>query len=264
MKVKPMYWIIIALNIFSCGTAQENPKDQTEAVVNEEPTQSSDSDSSFLNIDYLTGKFEPSTQEGFIKIETAYSDGSEMWIRKDAYEAFLKMHEAAKKDGIHLKIISAARNFNRQKQIWEAKWTGARLVEGKDLSKAIPEAGKRAYKILEYSSMPGTSRHHWGTDIDLNNLEPSWFKSGEGAKIYAWLSTHAADYGFCQPYTKKGESRPHGYNEEHWHWSYQPVASKLTEFARQNLKNEMISGFKGSEAATEIDVVGKYVLGIGC
>ncbi|MEZ5055731.1 MAG: M15 family metallopeptidase [Saprospiraceae bacterium] len=202
MKVKPMYWIIIALNIFSCGTAQESPTDQTEIVVKEEPTQVADSDSSFLNIDYLTGKFEPSTQPGFIKIDTQYSDGSEMWMRKDAYEAFLKMYEAAKKDGINLKIISAARNFNRQKQIWEAKWTGARLVEGKDLQKQS-EAGKRAYKILEYSSMPGTSRHHWGTDIDLNNLEPSWFKSGEGAKIYAWPKPTLLPTGFCQPYTKR-------------------------------------------------------------
>ena len=111
--------------------------------------------------------------------------------------------------------------------------------------------------------MPGTSRHHWGTDIDLNNLEPSWFKSGEGAKIYAWLDAHANEFGFCQPYTKKGEDRPFGYNEEHWHWSYVPISKPLTEFARQNLTNDMIEGFKGAEAAGEIDVVGKYVLGVG-
>ena len=32
--------------------------------------------------------------------------------------------------------------------------------------------------------MPSTSRHHWGTDLDLNNLNNSYFTSGKGKKIY--------------------------------------------------------------------------------
>ena len=27
-------------------------------------------------------------------------------------------------------------------------------------------------KIIEYSTLPGTSRHHWGTDIDIIDAEP--------------------------------------------------------------------------------------------
>jgi hypothetical protein len=41
-----------------------------------------------------------------------------------------------------------------------------------------------------------------------------------------------------------------------------PVAAKLTKFAKENLKNDMIDGFLGSETAVGIDIVGKYVLGI--
>ncbi|MFM9004881.1 MAG: D-alanyl-D-alanine carboxypeptidase family protein [Flavobacteriales bacterium] len=43
---------------------------------------------------------------------------------------------------------------------------------------------------MKFSSMPGTSRHHWGTDIDLNSVEPSYFLSGKGLLIYQWLSAH--------------------------------------------------------------------------
>ena len=110
--------------------------------------------------------------------------------------------------------------------------------------------------------MPGTSRHHWGTDIDLNAFNNAWFAEGKGLKLYNWLITHAHEYGFCQPYTKKGQERPDGYNEEKWHWSYTPVSKPLLHEARKTLKNEMIQGFMGSKQAVSIDVVTKYVLGI--
>ena len=110
--------------------------------------------------------------------------------------------------------------------------------------------------------MPGTSRHHWGTDIDLNAFTNSYFESGKGLKLYQWLQAHAGDYGFCQPYTAKGPARPFGYHEEKWHWSYLPVSEVLLNEAKTSLNNAMIQGFEGAEAAQSIDVVAKYVLGI--
>ena len=110
--------------------------------------------------------------------------------------------------------------------------------------------------------MPGTSRHHWGTDIDLNSFENSWFESGEGLVVYNFLVENAEKFGFCQPYTPKGESRPNGYEEEKWHWSYMPVSGRLTGLAESILRDTAISGFQGAEAAAEIQVVEHYVLGI--
>jgi len=49
--------------------------------------------------------------------------------------------------------------------------------------------------------MPGTSRHHWGSDVDLYSLEDIDFLKGNGKIIYQWLTDNAASYGFCQPYT---------------------------------------------------------------
>ncbi len=88
--------------------------------------------------------------------------GYKMYLRKETLTAFIKMAEKAKEDGVVLKIISATRNFNYQKSLWDKKWTGYTLVEGKDLSKSIPDGLERFKKILEYSAAPTTSRHHWG------------------------------------------------------------------------------------------------------
>lgn len=215
-----------------------------------------------FNVAYIMGKFDPAKHPAFVKIAPPYADNNERYLRKDAYEAFKQMHDAALNDGVKLTIISATRNFESQKGIWEAKWTGARLVDDQDISKTISDPKQRALKILEYSSMPGSSRHHWGTDVDLNDLNDAHFQSGEGKKTYEWLRKHASEYGFCQPYSPKGPDRPEGYNEEKWHWSYMPVSKKLTSLAAQKLKDGMIGGFKGSETAKSIGIVEKYVLGI--
>ncbi|WP_116106656.1 M15 family metallopeptidase [Lewinella sp. IMCC34191] len=212
---------------------------------------------------YLTGKFDPRENASFVRVADAYTDGDPYLLHEDTYAAFRDMHVAALEDGVRLRIISATRNFDRQKQIWEAKWNGQRLLEGTEKANDVyPDAADRALAILRYSSMPGTSRHHWGTDLDLNALNNSYFDEGEGKKIYDWLTNHAADYGFCQPYTPKGDDRPNGYEEERWHWSYLPLATQLTDFAAERLQDADISGFAGAEAAPRIEVVKNYVLGV--
>ncbi|MCB0654019.1 MAG: M15 family metallopeptidase [Saprospiraceae bacterium] len=220
-------------------------------------------DTSFT-LDYLRGHFIPSKHPDFVKVDPAYTDHArDYYLHKEAWGAFKKMADAAAGEGIKLFIKSAARNFEDQKGIWEAKWTGARLIEeGVSAAKQYPDPKTRALKILLYSSMPGTSRHHWGTDFDLNNLNPEYFQSGEGARIYQWLTANAGNFGFCQPYSPKGPERPDGYEEEQWHWSYFPLAKQLTELARLELKDENITGFLGSETAQKIGVVEKYVLGV--
>jgi len=205
-----------------------------------------------VDVEYLLGKFDPSKHADFVVIGKPYSDKPGMLMRKEAFDSFKKMFEAAQKEGVKLKIISSTRNFYRQKEIWEGKWTR--------FAKDAPAAKARALKILEYSSMPGSSRHHWGTDIDINELENHHFeKGGKHEKTYKWLTEHAHEYGFCQPYTA---GRPAGYFEEKWHWSYTPLSKPFLEQFEKNIKDADINGFEGAETATEIGIVKNYVLGI--
>jgi LAS superfamily LD-carboxypeptidase LdcB len=214
------------------------------------------------SIEMLLGHFDPAEHPDYVLVDKRYADREGLMLHKDTYQSFIEMYEAAERDSVQLVIRSATRNFDYQKGIWERKWTGETKVRGADLSKAIADPKLRALKILEYSSMPGTSRHHWGSDIDFNNFDNEWFEKGKGRKLWDWLEANAADYGFCRPYTKKDSARPHGYQEERWHWSYMPLSSYFMTLAAKEHSDSKITGFLGSEVAREIEVVDKYVFGI--
>ncbi len=220
----------------------------------------------YTSIKYIMGKFDPISHQDFVEIPLKYADQKGRLLRKDALESFIKMAEDAKKSGVKLIIKSSTRNFDYQKGIWEKKWDGHTTLEDGNKATSIKAPVDRARKILLYSSMPGTSRHHWGTDIDLNNFTNAYFTKGEGKKIYDWLTKNANKYGYCQVYSQKGKLRKTGYNEEKWHWSYMPIASKILESAKSSFKNNLIMGFKGDETASLIDMLNNYILGIssGC
>lgn len=214
-----------------------------------------------VSLNYLTGKVEPANDPAFARIPEKYLGGSRVWGHKDAVAAFVRMADAAAVNGYTLKVVSAFRSFDDQKQIWEDKWTGKTPVDSKKLPQSTPDPKRRALKILEFSSMPGTSRHHWGTDFDLNSLNNSYFNTRDGKRIYDWLTAHASEYGFCQVYTAKTDGRT-GYEEERWHWSYIPIASWYLKQYPVDVGYERLTGFAGAEAAKDIDVIRNYVQGI--
>lgn len=201
----------------------------------------------------LLGKFNPSEHPGFVKIDAKHTEKRDIYLRKEAYEAFEKMAAHAKKDGFTLQVISATRTFEHQKSIWNRKWNHERYREWQPL--------EIAKDIMKYSSMPGTSRHHWGTDIDLNALENHFFETGKGQALYRWLCKHAASYGYYQVYTSKVNGRT-GYAEEKWHWSYLPLASTYLDQYTTQVTAAELSGFKGSELANTLNVVELFVKGI--
>ena len=259
-----LFLILLAACATETPDAVQTEEPLPVAATEPEPTPVIEVDTSIFNIAYLTGKFNPNRHADFVKVDAKYTDGDPYVLHRETYAAFERMHAAAQAAGVTLTMVSATRNFNRQKAIWEAKWTGRRLVEeGENLAETTPDPQARALRILRWSSMPGTSRHHWGTDIDLNALNNEYFASGKGLQEYEWLVANGPEYGFCQPYTPKGHGgRAHGYNEEKWHWSYLPLAKQLTYLAQTQLRDEQISGFEGAETAAQIGVVEKYVLGI--
>lgn len=204
---------------------------------------------------YLLGKFDFRQHADFVKVEAAHtSKYGEAYLRKEAYKAFKEMAAAAEKEGVKLTIISAARNFDKQKEIWENKWK-AKYAD-------VPAGKERAEAILKFSSMPSTSRHHWGTDMDFNSLEDAFFQKGEGKKIYEWLLKNGANYGFCNVYSAKDASRPNGYNEEKWHWSYLPLSKPFLAQYKEKITLADITGFEGADSKTELSVIKNYVEGI--
>ena len=155
---------------------------------------------------------------------------------------FLSMRRAAAADGIDLAPMSSFRDFSRQLAIWNGKFSGERPMldaAGRPIEAGTLSETARIDAILLWSALPGASRHHWGTDMDLVDaraippgyrvqLTPQEFApGGPFADLGEWLDAHAARFGFFRPY--RGVSS--GVAPEPWHYSFAPTA----ENARRSL-----------------------------
>ncbi len=200
---------------------------------------------------FLTGHYDYTADTSFIKVDSRYPNRG-IFLQKVTYRAYIKMNAAALKDGIELSIMSGTRSFDDQHYKWELKWNDAQFAGIKDLK-------AKASKLLRWWSMPGTSRHHWGTEIDLANIKLAYYKTAAGKRMYEWLTKNAAKYGFYQPFNA---NRSGGYQEEKWHWSYLPLSKiYLSEYVKK-VKYEDIFGFDGCGAAKELDVINNWVLAV--
>jgi LAS superfamily LD-carboxypeptidase LdcB len=162
-------------------------------------------------------------------------------LRKEAGDAFVKMRAEALKVGINMYSQSSFRSYDRQNGIWTRKYN--RFV-GQGLQ---PKAAIN--KIIEYSTIPGTSRHHWGTDLDIIDkskpipadplLARHSQKGGVYAKMYDWLQEHAETFGFYEVYTNDHDTRK-GFHYEPWHYSYKPLSQEmLKQYLKIDLKSEL-------------------------
>ena len=197
----------------------------------------------------LLGKFDPSTDSNFVAIPSHMTTHTNIYCHRQTLQAYIAMRDSALRDGITLTIVSATRNFDRQRQIWERKWQN---TQGNDSTKIR--------QIMRYSSMPGTSRHHWGTDLDFISVETDYWTHGEGLRIYQWLCANAHKFGFFQPYT--ADPARTGYAEERWHWSYAPLSKPYLEAYQQQITPSDITGFSGSYLVDSLKIIQSHVLGI--
>ena len=239
--------LLLFITLFSCQSPDENKNPQGI-------DSKSDSLKSFsFSKSFLLGKFDYRDHPDFVLVSENWSD-KEIYLQKKAYLAFEQMAEAADKDGIPLIILSGTRNFDEQKVIWERKWEANKLE--------MQDEENIALKILMSSSMPSSSRHHWGTDIDINSVEESYFQSGQGENVYSWLKNNASKFNFCQVYDDKKITKRTGYELEKWHWSYMPLSSKYLNRYNELINYSMINGFAGSILAKKLNSIELYVKGI--
>lgn len=153
--------------------------------------------------------------------------GSTFKLQKEAFDAFQEMKKAALKEGITIKIVSGYRSFKRQKNIWNRKYN-LYISQGLLPNDVIQ-------KIIEYSTLPGSSRHHWGTDIDIidasvkapKNLlvESNYKENGPYFELKKWMDKNSKSYGFHLVYTQKIDRK--GFKYEPWHYTYKPLSKPM-------------------------------------
>lgn len=161
-------------------------------------------------------------------------------LHYEAATSFLAMRDAAAGAGIDLLPRSSFRDFEAQLGIWNRKWAGERPLydrEGRMLERARLSDHDALDAILCWSAIPGGSRHHWGSDIDVIDagavpegytvelLPGEYTAGGIFGRLSAWLDSNMHEFGFFRPYrTDRG-----GVSPEPWHLSYAPVSLPALE-----------------------------------
>lgn len=157
-------------------------------------------------------------------------------LQRDALEPFLAMKGAAAREGIEIGIVSSFRDFAAQQKIWDMKYRGERPLYdagGNVRGHAALSASELVAAIVCWSAVPGGSRHHWGSEVDVIDraavpdgcrvrlLPAETQPGGIFHRLHQWLDENMARYGFYRPYrTYRGGVFP-----EPWHLSYAPVST---------------------------------------
>ena len=156
-------------------------------------------------------------------------------LHRDVVQPFLALRTKAAEQGIDLTPISAFRDFAAQADIWNKKFRGERPLydrEGNVRAHASLTAPQIVDAILVWSAVPGASRHHWGTDIDVYDraampegyrvqlLPEEYAAGGVFERLGNWLDDNLQQFGFFRPY----DADRGGVYPEPWHISYAPIA----------------------------------------
>jgi LAS superfamily LD-carboxypeptidase LdcB len=195
----------------------------------------------------------------------------------DAAAAFLQLRAAAQERGIDLAPASTFRDFQRQLAIWNDKFHGRRTLLGADqqaLDRSRLSADEIVQAILLWSALPGASRHHWGTEIDVFDraaLSPGqqaqlvpqeYAPGGVFERLGAWLPRHCARFGFFLPYDiDRGGVQP-----EPWHLSYAPVSGDALQDLTLAVLQQALSNVDlgGADAVMQqlADIHARYVAAV--
>lgn len=211
-----------------------------------------------LDLAFLTGKTTDQLvafQEGVNQVHL---------VHREMYQDLTNLFNAARKDGFELAITSSFRSYETQKKIWNEKAQGIRAVLDSD-SKPIDLSSKSnleiLYSILRWSAIPGGSRHHWGSDLDVYDLNAvpadykvqlvpgEYEKQGPFYQLTLWLNENMQNFGFFRPYSLDCA----GIAPELWHLSYRPLSEIfLLDYSYERFEEHLnLSDFKLLKEAKE-------------
>lgn len=200
-------------------------------------------------------------------------------LHPQTLSAFSALQKAAQQEGIDLQIVSSFRDFDRQCAIWNRKWRGEAAlldIQGNPLCYEDLSETQKMHAILMWSALPGTSRHHWGTDLDVYDkaaveawherfalVVSEYAQGGPCYRLNQWLNQHMHEYEFMRPFaTYRG-----GVAEEPWHLSHTPSAKA---FEQQRSIPSLVEAIERSDLAGKATVLAnideifhRYVLNQG-
>ena len=175
-------------------------------------------------------------------------------VHRDVVAPFDALRSAAAPAGHDLAILSGFRSFDAQLSIWNRKARGELPVldsDAKPIDIATLSERDLVFAILRWSALPGASRHHWGTDLDVFDaaarptgydieLVPNEY-DGDGlfTPLSRWFDGRIANgtsFGFFRPYDRDRN----GVAPERWHLSYGPLAGAFDRMLTAGVLQETV------------------------
>ncbi len=232
--------IVLALVLSGCAKTPDSSVQETAAPEKETNTEAKAGDES---LDYLVVVNKqnplPENWESIVKTVTVTNQRDrEVEVEETAYEAYLKLKEDLKQEGIYVDLDSVRRTVAEQQRIMD----DFTAEYGSDYAQ-------------KYVAVPGYSEHHTGLALDLYlivNGEAVIENEDMMAHPEIWEVVHKRlpEYGFILRYMP-GKEHITGYGYEPWHLRYvgTETAKEITE------KGVTLEGYLGlvKETVPEID-----------
>lgn len=189
--------------------AMVNVKSYNGFYKNSKEADTSKGNSILVNkFNYLTQEYAP---DNIVEMSNWYAfDGRT--IKKDVYDAFIEMYNAAKLENITLIVNSGYRDYAYQENLYN---------EYKDRD------GEEKADL--YAARAGYSEHQTGLALDIVSYGAT-MENFEKTDTFKWLQTHCTEYGFILRYPKDKEEIT-GYSYESWHYRYlgKDLAKKVSD-----------------------------------
>lgn len=179
---------------------------------------------------FLTGELadpaKDQTLQAIISVVSTRFDDMKAYYK----EAWLPQQSAAaqKKLPKSLNKNNEFRSFKKQTGIAAGALSKEALFKSSNTDDEIKRA---ILNVMKTISLPGFSRHAWGTEIDLDPpVRKEWEGSGSMVPLIPFLTAEAFKFGFYHPYSDKrlSDQLPH-YEDEPWHLSYWSFAMALQQ-----------------------------------
>ena len=183
-----------------------------------------------MSFEFLTGR-----ENKFLKdLET---NGTTLTVHQEIIPSFLKLKKHLEQFNINLSLVSGFRSFDHQLKIWNAKARGERVLYDKEENELIYKdlsPNEIMHAILRWSALPGASRHHWGSDIDIYDHNIKTKKEvdltlnecqQDFKELYSQIDPFLNECGFYRPYDKDRG----GVSPEPWHLSFKSLSQGYLE-----------------------------------
>ena len=137
-----------------------------------------------------------------VYMSSTYSRRGGQMLDSTAYEAFVKLSDAARSQGLNIVNQSAYRSYSNQSSIYNSY---------------LSQNGQAWTD--KWSARPGHSEHQTGLALDVATYTTVQLGDFEYTNEFVWMQQHAHEYGFILRYPD-GQEYITGYGYEPWHYRY--------------------------------------------